>query len=762
MSLTARGVAASVLSALLLAGCGSGSSAPPGGGASSGGSGGGSSSGGSSSSGGGSGSSSSGGSASCPAPLPPVAIASGLSVTDAVPSDYDSSASPTPTPTTTINFTLMLPQRCPGDRFPLILQSHGYGGTRLMALAANGTVDPTAAHFTSIDNLVMALPYHGYVVISYDERGHGTAAPGQAANNARIIDPAAETQDAEALLDWAYYHRDAAPDPNDPAHPAAAGYVQSFVQAQAGAIPRDIVAGTIGYSYGGGFEFPLEQLDPRIDTMVPNGTWNDLLYSLLPGDAVKLGFDSLLCVLASPTPGVGGNVNNTPLVANTCNQVGPQGPQAVSLRTRADLAQAATLPTAQPRPARDEAELLDFFYSHSNQYFQTQTRDGAALDPRDVPGTLSPALLALPGFAGASFRPAPLIPAPARATPASALLLQGNRDTLFNLTDAWLNYQHLRGSASNVRLLTTEGGHMNPLALQTEGTANCGGVVGVDSILAWFDHELKGVSSAAYSAIPPLCLSVTPTPAANSAPANSQLSGLLLADGNVPVGDQGGKAGGISVKAAMLSASVNFTGSASSSTPTSSAVFVPVGAPLSGLSAIPGSGGSTVAVLAGLPSIRLVSVSGPLGAALTPVAYVGVGIKRGSTTILVDDQVTPFAALAPAAGSHDCPASLSVPTAGYAGTTTIAPLATDHCHNRGTNDYAAGVLLPGVGEPLQNGDQLGLLLYENQVQYLPVNSGAVVTGLPNPYSVTLYDVQLPVLVPGAYAGSSLSGATALP
>jgi hypothetical protein len=358
--------------------------------------------------------------------------------------------------------------------------------------------------------------------------------------------------------------------------------------------------------------------------------------------------------------------------------------------------------------------------------------------------------------------PAPAIPAPLRATPVSALLLQGNRDTLFNLTDAWLNYQYLRGGAGNIRLLTTEGGHMNPLALQTEGTANCGAVVGVDSILAWFDKQLKGIDSSAYGAIPPLCLSVAATPAANSAPSNSQLSGLLLADGDIPVGDQGGKAGGIGARAAVVNATVTVTGSSSSSTPSSTPVFVPVGAPLAGLSPIPGSGGSTVALLAGIPRIQLVSVSGTLGGAVTPVAYVGVGIQRKGSIILVDDQVTPFAALAPAAGSGDCPASVTVPTAGYAGSTIYTPLATDHCHNRGTNDYAAGVLLPGVGEPLQNGDQLGLLLYENQVQYLPVNSGAVVTGLPNPYTVTLYDVQLPVLVPGSYAGSSLSGASALP
>jgi hypothetical protein len=710
----------------------------------------------------------------CAAPLPPMAMASGLSITDQIPSDYDSSATPTPTPTTTIDFTLMLPQRCPGDRFPLILQSHGYGGMRLSSLAANGTLDPTVDQFDSIDNLVMALPYHGYVVISYDERGHGTAFPGMASNNARIIDPAAEIQDAEALMDWAYYHRDAAPDPVDPAAPGAAGYVQSFVEPQSSGIPRDIVVGTIGYSYGGGFEFPLEQLDPRVDTMVPNGTWNDLLYSLLPGDGVKLGFDSLLCVLASalPVEGPAGNVNNTPLVANLCNLIGLQGPAAVTVRTRDDMVTDAGLPTALPRPARDANELLDFFYAHSNQYFQSQTRDGAALDPRDLPGYMSPELLALPGFVGASFRPAPQIPSPPRVKPITALMLQGNRDNLFNLVDSYFNYQYLRSSvgpanAGGIHLLTTEGGHMNPLALQAQGTANCGAVEGLSSILAWLDFNLKGISSSGYSGIPPLCLSVTPTPAANTAPTNNQLTGLLLEDGNIPLGDQGGKSGGISAEAAMVSATVLETGTAVTSTGTSTPVFVPVGKPISGLSPIPGSQGATVALLAGIPTAQVVSISSPLGAAITPVAYVGVGIQRGGNLILVDDQVTPFAALPPAAGSVDCPAKLTVPNAGFAGTTSYTPLATDHCHNRGTNDYAASasqpaVLLPGLGEPLQNGDQLGLLFYENQVQYLPINSGGVLTGVPNPYTVTMYNVQLPVLIPGVYPGSSLSGVAALP
>jgi len=626
----------------------------------------------------------------------------------------------------------------------------------------------------------MALPYYGYVVISYDERGHGTPAPGTAPNNARIIDPAAETQDAEKLLDWAYYHRGSTPDPTDPSSPSLATYVQSFVESQASSIPKDVVVGAIGYSYGGGFEFPLEKLDPRVDTIVPDGTWNNLLYSLIPGDGVKLGFDSLLCLLASSTPNVGGNVNNTPLVANTCNVVGPTAIDAASIRTRVDLVNAASLPTAQPRPVRDANELLDFFYTHSNQYFQNQTRDGATIDSRDVPGYMSPALMALPAFSGATFRSAPTIPSPPRAKPITALLLQGNRDTLFNLDDAYFNYKYLQETAleeggaaavGGIHLLTNEGGHMNPLALQKEGTANCGDVDGLQAILAWFNFQLKNIASAEYSNIPQVCISVTPTPAANTAPTNPQLTGLLLSDGNIPVGDQGVKSGGISIEASRITATVTSTGSASSSTGTSIPVFVPIGNPISGLTPIPGAGGKTVALLAGIPAVQVVSVTSPTSALTTPIAYVGVGIQRAGATILVDDQVTPFAAIPPADGSTDCPTSVMVPNNSYIATTDYTPLATDHCHNRGTNDYPAsntqpGVLLPGIGEPLQNGDQLGLLFYENQVQYLPANSGGVVTGVPNPYTVTMYNVQLPVIIPGpgtnTYPGSSVSGVAALP
>src|SRR5579864_677690 len=55
--------------------------------------------------------------------------------------------------------------------------------------------------------------------------------------------------------------------------------------------PGDPVIGTWGGSYGGGFQFALAAVDPRIDAMIPQITWNDLSYSLAPNnDAASLNY----------------------------------------------------------------------------------------------------------------------------------------------------------------------------------------------------------------------------------------------------------------------------------------------------------------------------------------------------------------------------------------------------------------------------------------------------------------------------------------
>ena len=112
-----------------------------------------------------------------------------------------------------------------------------------------------------------------------------------------------------------------------------------------------------------------------------------------------------------------------------------------------------------------------------------------------------------------------------------------------------------------------------------------------------------------------------------------------------------------------------------------------------------------------------------------------------------------------------------------------------HDSNRGTA-RAGELLLPSVGEMLRDGDEVGLLFYSQHAQFaalvsvqqapgvpglvtllpfptpnLPIpiqpvasalNPVAGLVVLPNPYTVTATDVQLPILIPGAYPGSRLS------
>lgn len=612
----------------------------------------------------------------CASPAPPQAIQQTVVVP--LPSDSDPASSPSAS--TTIALTVLLPARCPGEVFPLVLHSHGYGGSRVTTLAPSGELPAGLPMFPAITELARVLPHHGYVVISFDQRGHGESKPANGGGHARIIDPALETQDARAILDWAYDH--------------AAQF--SIARQTGGGIAKDILVGSLGGSYGGGFQLPLAALDARLDAIVPVGTWHDLLYSLLPGDAVKLGFDGLLCLLGVNV----GGVQNTPLVAALCNQVNINNPTAFNLRSRADLAAALNRPTTVPRRVSD-AELADFFNRHGMGYFQSRQQAGQPW-----------------GFGERQ----------ARLRKVPALFIQGNRDNLFNLTEAYWNQRYFLAAGGDARLISTEGGHMNPLAYQTEGSSDCGGVRGIASALAWFDLHLKGIASTQARDIPRVCLSVADTLGAPGVAA----AGLALSE--VPVGSLAGK-GAVPARRAAVSASL----SALATRP----VFVPV-------TTIQGSG----QVLAGIPTIDSIQVSPGLGAIQATNAFVGVGIVRGGQTILVDDQVTAFGV-----GMHTS--------------------------NRNSNK-AGPVLLPGVGERLQPGDQVGLLFYPQHVQYAAVVSAVGLSGLPgllgvvadsfggmpiplstsslepalglfysNPYSVKASGVELPILQPGVYAGSQL-------
>ena len=587
--------------------------------------------------------------------------------------------------TTTFNVSVALPERCPGDRFPVVINSHGYGGEVSNVLDEDGAVDATA-HFPQILDLFQTLPHHGYVAVSFDQRGHGESQPDNAGGLARVMDPQAETQDAIRLLDWLAEN---------------AEEFHIYREDEDTGIADDFRVGLIGYSYGGGWQFPLSQLDARVDTIVPVGTWHSLINSLLPGDAVKLSFDGLLCLFADGTEGPQDpGVTNTPAVADMCNLIGYRSPLANLIRSKDDLM------TSLELQGYDRDVVLQMF-NRQVRHFQDRNGIGPWCED-DRPGCTDTSTFV------------------ARSVP--ALLLQGNRDVLFNLTEAYWNYTFLSslGSAP-VGVLTNEGGHMNPLDNLFEGDSHCGAVDGLAVIRSWFDFHLKGEDSPDYQNMPSVCISVADTDNAH----NAQAQGLLLDD--FPKGSQSAAAGGVPARLESGSISIG-SDPGSALNPVFLEVFT-----------VPSSAADNY-VLAGIPSIDEITVQNVAGNPQTAIAFFGVGIKRGDRTILVDAEVT---------GLVQNPD----PGLPYTGNPNVSA--------------SGGFLLPGVGERLQAGDKVGLVFFQRHVQFSAVISGASATGAttllqtalgtqfddpiasaaneddtelnpPNPYTAQMRGIELPV------------------
>lgn len=153
-----------------------------------------------------------------------------------------------------------------GAKYPLILHSHGYGGSRQSTRPEDG--------------LLASLSAAGFGIISIDERGHG-----ESGGTIRILDPNFEGRDLLQILDWAEAELD-------------------WLAYRDG----NLLLGAVGGSYGGGFQHLIYALDPehRLDAIAPEITWNDLRYSLYSGNAFKSYWASLLSV-AGNAAGDGGN-----------------------------------------------------------------------------------------------------------------------------------------------------------------------------------------------------------------------------------------------------------------------------------------------------------------------------------------------------------------------------------------------------------------------------------------------------------------------
>lgn len=170
-----------------------------------------------------------------------------------------------------IGITVYQPALAADQPAPLILHGHGFG----LARTRNFEGDNPIGRFLSADvsgDTATAAWNAGYYVISFDQRGFG-----QSSGPITVMDPDVDGRNISAILDWAE---------SNLAHLARRN--------------SDPLVGSVGLSYGGGFQLIGSAVDARFDALVPVATWNDLRYSLAPNGVPKTIWLDILVVGAAP------------------------------------------------------------------------------------------------------------------------------------------------------------------------------------------------------------------------------------------------------------------------------------------------------------------------------------------------------------------------------------------------------------------------------------------------------------------------------
>lgn len=312
-----------------------------------------------------------------------------VTVTDQVVTSFDG---------TPIETTLFLP---PGaseaDPVPLVLRTHGWGGTRETSVGGGSDIDPMAG-------TLARLLSEGYAVLTWDQRGFGCSG-----GQVRIDDPDVEGRDVSALIDWAAANAPILARDGDP------------------------VVGMSGGSYAGGIQMATAAVDDRLDALAPEIAWSDLRYSLNSGGVVNQGWVLLLYTLGKATSELLG-------LSPDC----ASGPH----------------PNGGLDPAIDQG-VVEFLTSGavSDETLEFFAKSSVARFGQDRPTTVP------------------------------TLVLQGSVDTLFDLTDGYGIYEHVRSQGVDARFVAFCGGHV----ACPDSYVDAGDRAHLDdAIVAWFARHLKG------------------------------------------------------------------------------------------------------------------------------------------------------------------------------------------------------------------------------------------------------------------------------
>jgi ABC-2 type transport system ATP-binding protein len=318
----------------------------------------------------------------------------------------------------------------PTSRVPAILTTNGFGGSK----------DDQAGIGRAFANM-------GYVVLSYSGLGFGGSGC-----KITLDDPDWDGKAGSQLVSYLggapgiaftdAQHTTPAPQLNVVVHDAKdhAGHSQTY----------DPRVGMVGGSYGGGIQFAVAADDPRMDTIVPLITWNDLTYSLDPNNTAQT------TGVTSSTPGA--------IKVNWGLGFSAEGV-------------ADGLENSQADPSR--------LYGCPN--FADWVCP--ALVTAGTTGYFQPDAIASARHASvASFMSKIKVP---------VLLMQGENDTLFNLNEATATYRALKAQGTPVKMVWQSWGH--------SGSTPAPGELSLSSpdpatqyetarISDWFAHYLKNSS----------------------------------------------------------------------------------------------------------------------------------------------------------------------------------------------------------------------------------------------------------------------------
>src|SRR3954447_21119521 len=312
-------------------------------------------------------------------------------------------------------------------RVPAILTTNGFGGSK--------------ADQAGLGRLAAA---HGYAVLSYSGLGFGGSSC-----KISLDDPSYDGVAGSQLV--SFLGGDASVDAKDSnGQKATVDFVKLDKVAHDGKRhAHDPRVGMIGGSYGGQIQFAIADVDPRLDTIIPIITWNDLAYSLAP--------------------------NNTGLS------------RGVTYRDDA--------------PGTEKLDWVSLFFGLGI----VDGVEGGRLDPsRDVgcPNFLTEACVAKAELDAGGFATQDVIDFARHASVTSyvrkiripTLLMQGEADSLFNLNESVATYDALRRQGTPVKLVWQSWGHSHSAAAKGEFSQGADALRTYEGarIFAWFDHYLRG------------------------------------------------------------------------------------------------------------------------------------------------------------------------------------------------------------------------------------------------------------------------------